>query len=353
MDDGSRLKILGFLLEKNDWLEPQVSIESACGYAYPEVGDLLNFAPGEEISDLTFLASNGYLDTRHADKIHLCPSCTHYNLNFREVCTSCASSDIAPTTHIHHYSCGYVGPEPEYRQGLDYVCPKCNKILRHIGIDYEEPSAPFMCNECAATFADADVSCVCINCEARFDVRNALKHPILRYQINPQGANALANGKLRESEGQLYDPDFPVYNQAALTSHLEQRFNNSARYGTDLIVLQVQFALEDGGKAHVGPNDASSWLRQVILLVKEAVRGADIIGMLKPDRLAIIMPNTSEAAINPICEKLHQALLGSNREQYVGHTIAVELYPFVFSPEMKFAEQMLVESGAAFKTFEI
>ena len=353
MDDDSRLKILGFLLENNDWLEPQVSRESAFGYAYPEVGDLLKCAPGEEIGDLAFLASNGYLDTRHADIVHLCPACTHYNLNFREVCTSCASSDIAPTTHIHHYSCGYVGPEPEYRQGLDYVCPKCNKILRHIGIDYEEPSAPFMCNECAAIFADADVSCVCINCEARFDVKNAIKHSILRYRINPQGANAFENGKLRESESQLYDPDYPVYNQAALTNHLEQLFNNSVRYGTDLIALQLQFALEGDGKAHVGPNDVNSWLRQVILGIKEAVRGADIVGMLKSDRLAIIMPSTGEAAIEPFCEKLQQTLRDSAREQYVEHTIVVEFYPIVFSPEMKFAEQLLAESGPAFRTLEI
>jgi hypothetical protein len=37
----------------------------------------------------------------------------------------------------------------------------------------------------------------------------------------------------------------------------------------------------------------------------------------------------------------------------VGHAIAVEFYPIVFSPEMKFAEQMLAESGAAFRTLEI
>ena len=109
MGEQTRLKILRFLLETNDWLIPEVSTQSAFGYVYSELSKLLNCAPGEEIADLTFLATNGYLDTRHADIIHLCPACTHYNLNFREVCTTCQSSDIAPTVHIHHFSCGYVG----------------------------------------------------------------------------------------------------------------------------------------------------------------------------------------------------------------------------------------------------
>lgn len=353
MGDDSRLKLLGFLLHKNEWLEPRISRESVFGYAYPEISSLLNYMPGEEISELTFLASNGYLDTRHRDKVHLCPACNHYNLNFREVCTSCASSDIEPTTHIHHFPCGYVGPEPEYRRGLDYVCPKCNKVLRHIGIDYEEPSAPFMCHECAAVFADADVSCVCLNCEARFDVGNAIKHPIFQYRINPQGANAVEIGKISESEHQLYDPDFPVYNQAALTDHLEQLFNNSTRYGTELTVLQVQFNLEDGPADYVAPRDISSWLRQVILRIKESVRVADVVGMLKQDTLAILMPGTGELAIEPVCEKLHRALLASERKQYVEHAIAVNFTPTVFSSDMKFAEQMLEESQAAVRTFQI
>ncbi len=353
MDVDSRLKILAYLLDRNDWIEPKVSMVSVFGYAFPEVGELLNCAPGEELSELTFLAANGYLDTRHVDKIHLCPACTHYNLNFREVCTTCASSNIAPTTHIHHYPCGYVAPETEYRRGLDYVCPKCNKVLRHIGIDYEEPSAPMMCSECAAVFSDADVSCLCLNCEARFDVSNAIKHPIMSYQLNPQGVNAVETGRLAESEHHLYAPDFPVYNEIVLTDHLKQLFLNSVRYGTELCVLQIQFVLKGNEVAHVGLNDVHSWLRQVILRIKEAVRDADIVGMLQSDRLGLVMPGTGEQAVKPVYEKLEQALRSSYREQYVDDAIQVELYSTVFSSDMKFTEQMLETSPSAFKVLEI
>lgn len=345
MGEQARLTVLRYLLEKNDWLAPEVSTASAFGYTYRELADLLKASPGEEIADLTFLATNGYLEARHADKVHLCPECTHYQLNFREVCPTCQSSDIAPTVHIHHFSCGYVGPETEFRQGLDFICPKCNKTLRHIGIDYEEPSAPFVCNDCGAVFADADVSCVCTNCGARFDVQNAVKHHLMQYRITPQGANAVELGALRESENKLYDPDFPVYNKVALNDHLRQLFNNSIRYDTDLTALQMQFQLPNAQAAHVGPNDLNSWLRQVILRLRGSVRNADIVGMTAADRLTILMPGTGAAGVGPVCEKIEQALVQSDRQQFLTDAVTVTFHPTVFSPDMKYPEQMLEETS--------
>ena len=33
-------------------------------------------------------------------------------------------------------------------RGGDLVCPKCNRQLRHIGVDYEKPSKLFTCFNC-------------------------------------------------------------------------------------------------------------------------------------------------------------------------------------------------------------
>jgi GGDEF domain-containing protein len=164
-----------------------------------------------------------------------------------------------------------------------------------------------VCNDCGTVFADVDVSRVCINCGARFDVQNAVEHHLLQYRINPLGTNAVELGALRESESKLYDPDFPVYNKIALNDHLRQLFNNRIRYDTELTALQIRFQLPNAQPAHVGPNDINSWLRQVILRLRDSVRNVDIVGMTAADRLTILMPGKGAADIEPVCEKIEQA----------------------------------------------
>ena len=103
----------------------------------------------------------------------------------------------------------------------------------------------------------------------------------------------------------------------------------------------------------MGPNDVNSWLRQVILLIRESVREADIVGMLAPDRLAVVMPGTGDVAIEPVCDKMRQALADANREQYMEAPVLVEFYPTVFSPDMKHPDQMLETPNPAIRKLEV
>ena len=202
-------------------------------------------------------------------------------------------------------------------------------------------------------FADADVACLCLNCEARFNVSSAVKNTVYGYRINPRGIDAIDTGVIKESGNQLYDPDYPIYNRAALMDHLQQQFNNSARYGAEFTVMQLHLDIAEDQAVEGGAEALNRWLREVILRIRDSMRGADIIGMLAPDQLALLMPGTGEAAIEPVCNKLKQALSQSNREQYIPRLVEIRLHPTVYSKVMKHADQMLEKSDAAARVFEV
>ena len=147
-----RFILLKQVAQYGKWLSPTISQTSKFGYYYSLAQKVFQCDEGDELEYLEFLRSNQYLEKQFFDKVHICPSCFHHQLNFREICPSCNSSHIQLTKQLHHYSCGFVAPEQQYRQGLEYECPKCHKMLRHIGVDYSEPSEIFLCNHCKHVF---------------------------------------------------------------------------------------------------------------------------------------------------------------------------------------------------------
>jgi len=204
-----RLKLLESMEKMRDWLHPSISKISKYGYYYPSACEIFSCAQGEELGHLEFLSQNQYLDRQFFDKVHICPRCLSYQLNFREICPSCHSSNLLLTKQLHHYSCGYVAPETKFRQGLEFKCPKCHEVLRHIGIDYSEPSEVFLCYHCDATSPDSDISCLCFNCENIFDVSCAIKQTLYSYKINVKGVEALERGLVKENVQQFIEIDFP------------------------------------------------------------------------------------------------------------------------------------------------
>lgn len=280
--------------EKIDLLKPLTSLESFCGYWYPEAQEAFETKPGEEIEHLDHLAELGYLNRQFFDKIHLCPFCSYFVLNFREVCPRCESANIGIMEMLHHFRCGYVAPETEFKEGVRYVCPKCNQQLRHIGVDYEKPTSNYSCASCKYIFPEPKVSCRCLKCGQVFGVEKALVRTIHIYRLTAKGSLAAARGAIEEAglSGAFIDADFAVYTFRFFEEQLAHEIRRAYRYKRPLSIMLASPDHLGAYEEKFGKEATASMLKTMVLVIKESLRDSDIQAFYGDKTLAILLPDT-------------------------------------------------------------
>lgn len=290
--------------------EPVRNVSSSYGYSYDDARQHFECPPGAEIEHLEDLATRMCLERTFFDRIHLCPQCQHYAINFREICPSCSSSDITRVEMIHHFKCGHVAPSREFLSGLDYICPKCHTQLRHIGTDYDKPAEAYYCNASRDTFTDPKTDCVCLYCGLNFRVEMLLSRDIYAYTISDRGLLAAQTGQLYEAglDAVLLDYDLEIYNSSYFHRQLGLEVERARRYqhpfGVALIRLdQYDQFLERYGEA------SRRYLAQVAGLIKANTRSSDVPGKHEKDSIAMIFPETDLEGTRLACEKLRQEVL--------------------------------------------
>ncbi len=189
------LNLLRFLSSRSILkLTPQWDTSAPQGYGYPLVSAILGTQPGEEVSQLELLSQMSLLEGRFYDKIHLCPQCRRFQLNFREVCPACRKSNICLEENLHHYACSYIAPRREFRQAGSLVCPKCRQLLGTLGVDYDQPSSGHHCPACRQSFSEALVDCLCLSCGNAFPPDNARLQTVWEYQLTSPAWQAAQTG---------------------------------------------------------------------------------------------------------------------------------------------------------------
>lgn len=163
------MQILRFYFTRGDQLpHPELKYAATFGYSFAMFELFYKYKLLEPIDTIKFLKEfqdNKYIETNaFIAKIHLCPKCYHSHLLFTEVCPQCGSSNIETSSVIHHFPCANVAPEGEYKDGELLRCPKCKKLLRHIGVDYDRPSEIYTCNSCHMSFMQPKMKVLCTKC---------------------------------------------------------------------------------------------------------------------------------------------------------------------------------------------
>ncbi len=150
------------------------------------------FAPIDNASEIAVkLYKQGYLSRKFFDCLHQCNSCGSSRLNVREECMTCRSADIKELQIIHHFTCGWQGPESDYTQDRDLVCPKCQQHLLHYGSDYEKSGIVMHCHDCDDSHSTASVGFLCLDCQAHQDseTMETIRH--YDYFLNDKGIEYL------------------------------------------------------------------------------------------------------------------------------------------------------------------
>ncbi|WP_340066561.1 hypothetical protein [Ascidiimonas aurantiaca] len=187
-------KFLAYCYTRNRTITPVASRQSLIGYEFPFMS--LLFKPDEALSLLQSfeeLSTQKLLSFTLKDYIHICKSCSGNYINFRESCPKCDSIDIKAHDMLHHFVCAHVAPEKDFKTQEGLECPKCDKQLRHIGIDYDKPSTIYSCNSCNHEFQNSDMKALCIDCETEHQLDELLEKTIGNYSITKKGEDFILN----------------------------------------------------------------------------------------------------------------------------------------------------------------
>ena len=181
-------KLLEYLYSRQKSLKAISDRSSKMGYSYPFLSSAIKQSDSSLV--LQILAQSElskHIQGKIHDRIHTCPSCEGNYLNFRETCPKCNSIDLKKEDVIHHFVCAYVGPASDFQQGDELICPKCSKRLRHIGIDFDKPSAVHHCNDCHHDFQECNMEALCIDCGDTNELGYLKERVVKNYILTEKG----------------------------------------------------------------------------------------------------------------------------------------------------------------------
>ncbi|KTC97861.1 hypothetical protein [Legionella erythra] len=188
--ESDEIVLLVYLFSRPDFkLKGYVNHQSTHIFDYPLLTLLFNkgtdFDAWRFLQDLVMpdLLAPGML----LDEIQTCNACDSGLLNIKHTCPSCHSINIKPQKFVHCYTCGKIGPVPEFLRQERLVCSRCNTRLRTLGVDYDKPLEDKLCNECGHYFAEPEVNLVCLVCHRTSSSRELASRRLYEYTLTRRG----------------------------------------------------------------------------------------------------------------------------------------------------------------------
>ena len=286
-------KTLAYMYSRNIQLTPISTRESFIGYEFPFIS--LFYKNTEVLSLLKTIekaVSKNYLSFKLQDYIHLCKSCSGNYLNFRECCPKCKSIDINAHDMIHHFVCAHVAPEKDFKKDDYLECPKCDKNLRHIGIDYDKPSTIYSCNTCSHEFQNPGMLSHCVDCNTENQLEELLQKTIGNYNITQTGENVLfdrsnvseQNSKSKKQIGNLNIDLFKIL--------LNQEIKRVKTVQCDSFFARISF--KNDQLQMLNSSAKNELMIEIGTIIKSYLKESDILSAKKFNNYYLILPETKK-----------------------------------------------------------
>ena len=163
-------KILKYMLANstviNERYDSNITLTDSNGKNFKNM--IKDFETSEKttVDNLEKLVSSKYLSKFPHGLTIACPQCQSVSINSHYICQNCSASDFVKGEVIEHNKCGYTDLSMAFEdKSLDkLVCPKCNKELRLIGVDYFRLESAFKCKKCTIIFSNPFQTFDCNDC---------------------------------------------------------------------------------------------------------------------------------------------------------------------------------------------
>ena len=282
-------RVINLLVSRNKTdLIPIPYAGSGIAFTYPEIS--VHFNPRDESKILAILETGeleGLFTSTFVDKIYLCTNCETGLLNYREVCPKCSSSHSKTEDLIHHFPCAYVGPVSDFQNTIDddLNCPKCNKHLNHIGVDYDKPSVLHTCQKCSHQYQDYHVKAKCLTCLHENDVENLIPKEVRSYYLTTKGKNVSYHGFLNTSKDFNEIPgtvSFDVF-KIMLKYEIERLRQNDSTSNIGYLTISNAGELY----SRIGMDRQKTLVAEMISILRKNLRSSDFIAFYNASTLLL------------------------------------------------------------------
>ncbi|MBS7656327.1 MAG: response regulator [Candidatus Bathyarchaeia archaeon] len=139
------------------------------------------------LSSLMRMAEKGLLKKEPAHSSISCPSCSSLSMSVNVRCPDCGSRLIESGEALEHMTCGHVAFRSEFEKSITaLICPKCNKELRMIGVDYRRIGNWYKCSY-GHSFVAPSIIFTCKKCNKEFSLDQASLKPLYEFQLSEKG----------------------------------------------------------------------------------------------------------------------------------------------------------------------
>jgi GGDEF domain-containing protein len=286
-------------------ITPQPDRESPVGYSVPWAEALLAAGRGASIEMLNRYAQEGFWLTELLDKVNLCPQCGDYRLNIREVCPVCGSPDITREKTIQHFPCAHVAPESTFVEEERYICPKCRKPLKHIGVDYAKPGEMVVCGHCREVFAEPETSCLSLVCGQVFAPLALKQMPIYRYQLSQKGVEGALRGLHRRSTlSDVLKSFLNIYHYEFFCKYLQMEVKRSLRYQHPFSLIRLAIANAQDLEASLGLKGKLELVREIETILGSSIRETDMISFAPDGDMVILLLDCDKARAEMVLKRI-------------------------------------------------
>jgi len=327
------VKMISFLHSRHKTLlEPIPYVYSDVNYTYPCLS--VNFRHTEEFAVFDILDQavyDGIFTSEFIDRIYLCSQCSNGRMSYREVCPKCNSSNSSTDDIVHHFPCGFVGPMADFKNEIDdeLDCPKCNKRLRHIGVDYDKPSVIHTCLNCSHKFQDYFVKAKCLTCSHDNSVEQLKTKQINRYSLTQKGIYAALNGYVSTSK----DIDEIIGTVKYDTFKTMLKYEIERLKQTDGLSNICAIHINNPNEIYssIGSEAQQGMLKDVVRIIRSNIRSADVIAFQDSSTIILSMYEIPEkiakrilVEIINILERLMKTAFKGVQFEFITNVIKLE-----------------------------
>ena len=241
------IKMLRFSFSRDKELKPVKDRHHIIGFKYP----ILSLSLGDDnarmqIQTVHEAVEKEFFKAEYVDRLHLCSNCSSGFLNYKELDPETNSSHLETENLIHHFTCAYIGPESDFIRGDQYTCPKCNKTLRHIGVDYDKPSVMYHVVGSDRYFQEPVMKAECMNCGHQNEVEGLQQYDVYNLTLTEEGKEEAIQPKGSQSVQDVVYSGFITYSTFGtfLRYEIERVKTSSRNSSIGLIRLNITSKME-------------------------------------------------------------------------------------------------------------
>ncbi|MGQ3892170.1 TackOD1 domain-containing metal-binding protein [Legionella sp. CNM-4043-24] len=270
---------------------------------------------------LQILVVRGFLEqNKLLEEIQTCNSCDSGLLNLKRNCPGCKSIDIKAQKFVHCFSCGKIGPVPEFLRHERLLCSGCNTRLLELGVDYEKPIEDKLCNKCGHFFSEPELNVVCLVCQKNYSLNEVGSRRLYEYRLT-EHAEYLVRG-VKKSIFRNFKQYFKLTDYTSFLSTVAWQTKLAERYSSIYFcVLTLNIINESDLVARQGEANAERLLSQLFIALRQIFRESDLASRHE-EHMYFLLPMANQDGCMVIVERIIKAVQQLTEEE-IGRDLRV------------------------------